>query len=676
MMKFFDRDVSWLAFNKRVLMEAANPEVPLYERIKFLAIYSSNLDEFFRVRVAGLRRIAQIDKKKINKKFNQPPKKILEEIHEEVHRQQEEFGRIKRDQIIPLLKKQGIYLYRSEPLLKEHAGEAVGQYFENEVRGLLKPIILTAGISEIPHLENKGLYLAVGNKNGEVGLVNIPSELPRFFKLPKVNGMHYYLAIDDVIRENMGAIFPNFNAGEVYSIKLNRDADLQIEDEYSGNLVAKIEKQIAKRDLGVPARFLYDNHMPSHILDQLTKTFNIAHTDLVEGGRYHNMNDLFQLPNPKSPEMENQPLSELQVQQLDKSNSLFHVIDAKDVLLHFPYQSYNYVLRFFDEAANDPTVSEIKATFYRIAADSVICQSLIKAANHGKLVTVFVEVKARFDEANNIQWAERMEEAGIKIIYSIPGLKVHAKVALVKRKSEGRAVNYAYFGTGNFNEKTAKIYTDEALLTSQDYLTNELEGLFRYLEDQDQPTEFKELFVAQFNIRMRFKELIDQEISNAHKGEKAHIIIKLNNLEDEKMISKLYKASQAGVKIQLIIRAICRLRPGVEGISENIIVHRIVDRFLEHSRVFYFYNNGSEDLYLGSADWMRRNLYRRIEVVFPIYDPLLKEEMKQLLAIQLNDNVKGTLLIKGLENIPNEGGSKRIRAQHEFYHWLKSNSQV
>ncbi|MEM1406563.1 MAG: polyphosphate kinase 1, partial [Bacteroidota bacterium] len=640
----------------------------------FLAIYSSNLDEFFRVRVAGLRSIAEIDKKKINKKFDKPPKEILEELISEVHNQQEEFGKIKRNLIIPQLKKEGIYVYRNEPLRKEHKAPAE-QYFKEHILATLDPINLTEDGSEVPHLENKSLYLVLEMQNqnkAQIGLVKITAELPRFFELPKIENMHYYVTIDDIIRENVGLVFSDIGINKAYSIKLNRDADLQIEDEYSGNLVAKIEKQIKKRDMGVPARFLYDASMPKALLKFLMKRFDIGEKDLVEGGRYHNMNDLFQLPNPVSPRLENAPLPALHVHELDEAMALFNVIDNKDILLHFPYQSYDYVLRFFEESSEDESVTDIKATFYRIAADSAICKSLIKAAENGKSVTVFVEVKARFDEANNLQWAERMENAGVKIIYSIPGLKVHAKVALITRKSDNNRVKkYAYFGTGNFNEKTAKIYADEALLTCQDYLTDELDSLFSYLNDQNLSIEFKELLVAQFNIRKQFRALIDREIEHAKKGHKGHIIIKLNNLEDEKMINKLYEASEAGVRVELIVRAICRLRPGVEGMSENITVHRIVDRYLEHSRVFYFYNNGAEDLYLGSADWMKRNLYHRIEVVFPLYDPALKGEVFKLLEIQLSDNVKGCLLDEHLQNQPLESSLTPVQAQLDFYEWLK-----
>ncbi|WP_185154411.1 polyphosphate kinase 1 [Fulvivirga sp. M361] len=675
MVKYFDRDLSWLSFNKRVLMEATNPDVPLYERIKFLAIYSSNLDEFFRVRVAGLRSIVDIDKKKINKKFNKPPKEILSELLEEVYQQQEEFGRIKRDEIIPQLKKEGIHFYRGEKIIAEHQ-EFAQHYFKSKILSYLQPVLLTSSHSRPIHLENRQLYFIVCLRNGtgdiDYALLNIPSNnLSRFIALPKIGDTYYIAAIDDIMRENLDFLFPQYQIEGCYSIKLNRDADLNIEDEYSGNLVKKIKKQIEKRDLGVPSRFLYDSAMPLPVLEYITEKFQLTSNDLLAGGRYHNMYDLFQLSNPLKPRLENPGLPAIRKKKLDDSRLIFHAIDEQDILLHFPYQSYDYVLRFFNEAALDPQVKEIKATFYRIASDSFICNALISAANNGKKVTVFVEIKARFDEENNLKWAEKMKKAGIEILYSIPGLKVHAKVALVIRHSDDGAIRkYGYLGTGNFNEKTAVIYADEALLTHQDYITNELDKLFSYLVDQSQEVSFQELLVSQFNITDRFKQMVDQEIEHALQGRSGHIIIKLNNLQDDIMIDKLYEASQAGVKVELIVRAICCLRPGVKGLSETITVHRIVDRYLEHSRVFYFYNNGREDLYLGSADWMKRNLYHRIEVVFPLHNPELKKEVIKLVQIQLADNVKGCELDRDLNNIKVENGAEDIRSQHAFYQWL------
>ena len=678
--KYYDRELSWLSFNKRVLMEAADENVPLYERVKFLAIYSSNLDEFFRVRVASIRSIVDIDKKKINKKFNKKynssPKEILEQILEEVHDQQEEFGRIKREVIIPELKKQNIVFYRDEPIIEVHKAPAE-HYFKSKILSYLQPIILTRPNSQTPYLNNKELYFAIILKNeaGEIEYahLNIPTyELPRFVELPKTDGYYYYIAIDDIIRENLDFLFPNYKVLGAYSVKLNRDADLNIDDEYAGNLVKKIRKQIEKRNLGVPSRFLYDSDMPTELLQFLKEKFELEEDDVVPGGKYHNMHDLFQLPNPLKPSLENEPLETIRKHQLENSKSIFSAIDHGDIMLHFPYQSYDYVLRLFNEAALDPDVTEIKATFYRIAANSFISNALISAANNGKKVTVFVEIKARFDEANNLIWAEKMEQAGITIIYSIPGLKVHAKVALITKKNkEGESINYGYFGTGNFNEKTAEIYADEALLSRNELLTKELNNVFSYLKSQEEIPEFKELLVSQFNITDRFKALVDQEIKNVQEGKKGHIILKLNNLQDNIMIDKLYEASQAGVKVELIVRAICCIRAGVPGLSENITVRRIVDRYLEHSRCFYFYNNGEDILYQGSADWMKRNLYRRIEVVFPILDPLLKAEIMKLLEIQLKDNVKACLLDSNLNNVRVNDHQPKVHAQVDFHRWLE-----
>ncbi|MBL6449705.1 polyphosphate kinase 1 [Fulvivirga sp. 29W222] len=680
--KYFDRDVSWLSFNRRVLMEAANTSVPLYERIKFLAIYSSNLDEFFRVRVAALRSIVDIDKKKINKRFTIKPKRLLQEVLDEVNLQQEEFGRIKKEMILPELKKNKIILYRNEPIIKEHK-RAVEHYFKSKILSYLQPVIMTGEKSKAPYLDNRALYFAIFLEDKITGVVdyahlNIPTNhLGRFVELPKTNDYFYYIAIDDIIRENLGFLFPNHMVKGCYSIKLNRDADLNIEDEYSGDLVKKIRKQIDKRNLGVPSRFLYDTTMPKELLEFLVKKFELEEDDLVPGGRYHNMYDLFNLQNPLKPVLENEYLEPITKACLEESPSVFNAIDQEDVMLHFPYHNYDYVLRFFNEAALDANVEEIKVTFYRIAPESFISNALISAANNGKHVTVFVEIKARFDEENNLKWAEKMERAGIKIIYSIPGLKVHAKVGLVcRRQMDGAIKRYGFFGTGNFNEKTATIYADEALLTCNSEMTEELDNVFEYLYKKEEVPHFNHLLVSQFNITDRLTAMIDQEIRHAMAGKKGLIILKLNNLQDDVMIDKLYEASQAGVKIELIIRAICCLRPGIKGLSENITVRRIVDRYLEHSRVFYFYNDGAENLYQGSADWMKRNLYRRIEVVFPVYKEGPKREIMKMLELQLKDNTKACLINEHLQNVLVENGESEIQAQVDFYTWLKAEESM
>ncbi len=663
----FDRDFSWLSFNKRVLMEAADTAVPLYERIKFLAIYSSNLDEFFRVRVAALRSIADINKKKINKKFSQPPAALLEKILDEVHCQQEEFGRIKRDVILPELRKNGIFFYREEAVKPYHK-QFTEQYFKEEILAKLDPEFL--GAEKNIHLDNRALYhvLDMISPSGQrqFAKLNIPSDaLPRFVELPRDKEFYYFIAIDDIIREHADFVFPGFEIKGCYSIKLNRDADLNIDDEFSGNLVKKIKKQITKRNLGVPSRFLYDTSMPPELLNVLVELFDLSQEDLVPGGRYHNMHDLFQLPNPLSPELENEPFPVIRRKDLDTA-PIRSVMDKKDVMLHFPYQSYDYVLRFFNEAAYDEEVSEIKATFYRIASDSFISNSLITAARNGKKVTVFVEIKARFDEANNLKWAEKMENAGIRIIYSIPGLKVHAKVALITRRdSDGEKKFYAFFGTGNFNEKTAAVYADEALLTTNYILTNELNKVFNRLEGDEDKVEFKELLVSQYNITNVLHEKIDREIEAVRSGGKGKILLKLNNIQDDKMISRLYEAAEEGVEVELIIRAICCIVPG-----RNIRIRRIVDRYLEHSRVYYFYAEGKEEMYMGSADWMKRNLYRRIEVVFPLYDKQVKQEILKMIEIQLKDNTKATFIDHRLLNQRVKNELPPIQAQQAFHTYL------
>ncbi|MTI21886.1 polyphosphate kinase 1 [Fulvivirga sp. RKSG066] len=675
--RYFERDISWLSFNYRVLMEAADKSVPLYERVKFLAIYSSNLDEFFRVRVAALRSIVDIDKKKINKRFNRKPSETLELILKEVNRQLEEFGIIKREVILPELKEHGIILYRNEEVHDEHRS-FIEHFFKSKVLSYLQPIVMTAKNSSPPYLDNRALYFAVDLEDvyekQHFAHLRIPTEnLDRFVSLPQLDGMHYYMMIDDVIRENISFLFPGYRVKGCYAVKLNRDADLHIEDEYSGNLVKKIRKQIEKRNLGVPSRFLYDRAMPGSMLAYLVSAFDLKEEDLVPGGRYHNMHDLMDLVNPLSPKLENEPLPPIRLKSLENGKSIFEIIDQGDKMLHFPYQSYDYVLRFFNEASMDPTVEEIKATFYRIAPDSFISNALISAASNGKKVTVFVEIKARFDEHNNLLWAEKMKAAGVSIVYSIPGLKVHAKVALVKRRlAHGKQKRYGFFGTGNFNEKTASIYADEALLSSHEEMTDELDQVFLFLHENKEPETFKHLLVSQFNMVDAFKEMVDYEIAQAKAGKKAKIVLKLNNMQDDKVIEKLYEASNAGVKIELIIRAICCIKPGIKGMSENITAKRIVDRYLEHSRVYYFYHGGKEKLFMGSADWMKRNLYRRIEVVFPIYDTQARAEIKKLLEIQLNDNTKACCIDEDLKNIRVKNNKPKIQSQVAFYNYLKN----
>ncbi|MBX2840282.1 MAG: polyphosphate kinase 1 [Flammeovirgaceae bacterium] len=678
---YFNRDISWLSFNYRVLMEAADPAVPLYERIKFLAIFSSNLDEFFRVRVASLRSLLALPKKKIKKNLDFKPKAVFAAIQETVGKHQQEFGEIFRNGILPVLKENGIVLYQ-ETITSEIHKQYIRKYFKNRVLAFLQPVVISNN-NNIPFLNNKELYFALElsyTKNQEeekrFAILNIPSNhLPRFVELPPINGTHYYIFLDDVIRENLDLIFPGFEIKGCFSIKINRDADLLIHDEFSGDLVEKIKKHLSKRNIGVPSRFLYDLNMPEGLQQFLMESLDLSEDDMVPGGRYHNFNDFFGLPNPLKPALENQKLSSLDSRELDNFTTFFEAISRKDYLLHFPYQSYDYVLQFFNEAAIDPFVTKIQLTVYRIAANSFIANALISAAKNGKDVTVFVEVKARFDEANNLKWARLMEEAGVKIMYSIPGLKVHAKIALITKEKEEQKQEFAFLGTGNFNESTAKIYADHGLFTSNELLTQELRGVFQFLKNGEKP-ELKHLLVAQVNLQENFLDLIDNEIHLKKTGEEAFIKIKLNNLEDDVMIDKLYEASNAGVKIDLLVRGICCLIPGVENQSENITVTRVVDQFLEHARVFVFGNGGEPRVIMGSSDWMKRNLYHRVEVCFPLLDENLKAEMLQILDFQLKDNSKAVVLNEIQENckkqrLPLE---KECRSQIDIYNYLKEKS--
>ncbi|MDW7690879.1 polyphosphate kinase 1 [Flammeovirgaceae bacterium SG7u.111] len=673
--KYFNRDLSWLSFNYRILQEAKNPEVPIVERVKFLAIFSSNLDEFFRVRVAAIRSLMKIGKKKINKNIGFEPAKAFALIHAEIIRQQQEYGKAFYEGILPTLEREGIVLYNEQPKLMLHK-ETITRLFKSRVLAYLRPVLLTE--ESRPFLQNRKLYLAVELKRKDAeelnryAVLNIPSDnLPRFAALPVVDGIYYYTFLDDVIKANLEIVFPGYEIVGCYSLKMNRDADLYIEDEYDGDLVEKIKRQLDKRNIGAPSRFLYDLNMPVKFQEFLQNILGLDREDMVPGGRYHNFYDLFSLPNPKAPDLEYPSMPSLSHPLLDKSDSFFEAMDKRDYMLHFPYQSYDYVLRFFNEAAIDAYVTDIFVTVYRVAANSFIANALISAAMNGKNVTCFVEVKARFDEENNLKWAAEMEKAGVKIIYSIPGLKVHAKVALVVRRKEGLKKRYAFLGTGNFNESTAKIYADHGLFTSEKSLNKELEKVFGFIETQENKPEVKHLLVAQLNMKERFLEMMDREIAQAKEGKSASMVLKVNNLEDLVMVDKLYEASRAGVKVELIIRGICCLVPGVEGMSENITIRRIVDRYLEHARIFVFHNGGDTEVYLGSADWMGRNLNNRIEVVFPVLNKRVKADVLKIVEFQLEDNVSAVALDEGLNNVPLEVKGEKVRCQEDVYHWLK-----
>ncbi len=667
--QFFDRDLSWLSFNERVLNEAGNVQVPVAERIKFLSIFSSNLDEFYRVRMPALMAL-----KKINNSNNEEG--ILDEIKKVIAAQQVYFGKVLTSEILPVLRKANIYIVYDEAIpaeIKEQAEE----YFYGAISAFLQIIKLTGKANNF-FSENNKLYQVVvtedANGREDVYLISIPSDnLSRFFSTIK-NGIRFIVFIDDIIREILPALFPGENIKGVFNIKINRDAELDLEDEFAGDLAEKIESKIALRDLGFATRFLYQPGIPLRILLWLTDTLKLSKASIVKGGYYHNLRDFSTIPIHN--EALNYPAWPAVKNLVDIKGSLFDLIIKKDRIVHTPYQSYNTILRFFNEAAIDASVEEVYVTMYRIASDSKIANALITAAGNGKKVVVFVELKARFDEANNIRWGKIMKAAGIKIIYSIPNLKVHAKVALVKKRQGGRMIYLGLLSTGNLNESTARFYTDHILLTAHHEMLVELEVLFNFLGQKRKPVNnaeinFEYLLVAQFNLPQVFFNLIDQEIRNAQQGLPCGITIKLNNLEEKKLILKLYEAAAAGVKVNLVVRSICCLQPGQPGTGENISITRIVDKYLEHGRIFIFNNNNNKLVFLGSADWMNRNIYSRVEVCFPVFDEDIKKEILQIVAIQLADNVQAVSISKDLKNIPVQNDKEKVRSQEKIYEMLK-----
>jgi len=679
---YFHRDISWLTFNHRVLQEAIDPTVPLLERLKFLAIYSSNLDEFFKVRMAYHRYLVRVNKS-TKQELEFDPKLAIKEIRRLVNSQQELYSQV-YTQIINELKEYNIHLLRRLDLNEEQR-EFVENYFKDYMLPYVQPVLLHQSRIR-PFLNNAALYLTLWlkpaedpNAPDEYALVKIPSDqLGRFIQLPSSSNRKDLIMIDDIVRHSVSWMFPGYAIMDTFSVKLTRDAELYIDDEFSGDLVQKIRTSLNKRLVGPAARFVYDRQMPVEMLEILKEVFGLEKYDTLREGRYHNNFDFFKFPDFGLNHLKNAPMPPMDYAPLENGN-VFDQITNRDHLLYYPYQSYESVLRFFEAAAHDTKVTHIKLTQYRVAKNSRILQALMEAVKSGKQVSVFIEVKARFDEESNLSWGEKLEKAGVQVHYSFPGVKVHAKLALIRRlESNNQPVLYTYLATGNFHEDTAKIYSDFGLFSRDARLTSEVARLFTYLETLKTPTQsFEHLMVGQFNLRTGIERLIDKEISNAKAGKPAHILIKLNSIQDRPMIEKLYAASKAGVKLDLIVRGICSLVPGVKNYSENIHAISIVDRFLEHARVFIFHNEGDEKIYLSSADWMTRNLSYRVETAFPIYDPQVKADIKDYMQIQLNDNVKARILDKDLKNERNKGADDlAVRSQVETYYMVKRKNEA
>ena len=685
---YFKRDISWLSFNYRVLLEARDERLPIYERIKFLSIYSSNLEEFYKIRVSGYHS-SLLESIKRDESVEEALQTIIQ-INREVTAQEKEYSAIFNEMILPELRRNRIILYQTDEVEPFHRAY-VEKYFNEEVFPFLQPMIILKDdihsfiqdgrIYQVVSLLKKKKKQRSATPSYTYAIMKIPNtKVPRFVELPSLGGNHYIMFIDDVIKSNMPSVFPGYEIVDCYSIKISRDADFSLENEDQKDIAERILRKVRKRKIGAVTRFQYDKDMPGYFLKYLCGAYEIEEEELLPSGRYLNLADLMKLPNPVGDSLRQTLPQPLRAPGLEANNSILWVLRRQDVLLHFPYQSFDYLLRFLLQAAFDPKVLEIKVTQYRVAENSAVINSLISAAKNGKRVTVFVELKARFDEENNYLSSELMQQAGVKIIYSLPGLKVHAKLAFVRKKSndpDDPIKGYAYLGTGNFNEKTARIYSDKGLLTSDKEIIRDIDEVFRVLEGKPYMHDFKHLLVTQFNMLPAIYRMIEQEIAAVEKGGEGYIILKMNSIEDKEMINALYRASEAGVKIDLIIRGICCLVPN-QPYSRNIRVTRIVDAYLEHARVWYFLNGGKETIYLTSADWMQRNLHRRIEVAFPVYAEPLKRQLIDILKIQLEDNQSAVWVDENLNNVfkrelasPDE---PPVRAQQAIYDYLKQST--
>lgn len=678
---YFKRDISWLSFNYRVLLEADDDSLPLYERINFISIYSSNLEEFYKIRVAEHKAIASGGQS--DDMSQEDARHLIHQITEVVNEQMEDRIRIYERKIIPALKEHHIIFYQSKQEVEPFHHEFIRNFFKEEIFPYLQPVPVCKDRIKT-FLRDNRLYLSVRIVRKDTGekeyyIIKLPySKVPRFIELPKVGDNFYLMFMEDIIKANIGRMFPGYEVDCSYCCKTSRDADIFVDDAVSSEvMVEQLKKKVKKRKIGAVCRFVYDRKMPADFLEFLIDAFQINRDELVPGDKHLNLEDLAHLPNPnKALGMPFKPVP-MKLNYLDEKESIFRYVNKHDLLLHFPYHSFDHFIHFLYEAVHDPSCKEIMITQYRVAENSAVINTLIAAAQNGKKVTVFVELKARFDEENNLATAEMMEKSGIHIIFSIPGLKVHAKVALVLRyNKEGKQVrSYAYISTGNFNEKTARLYADSGLFTSNEIIVNDLHNLFRVLQKEIAEPKFKRLLVARFNLLPELKRRIGFEINMAKAGKKAYIILKMNALQDPAMIDELYKASEAGVRIDLIVRGICCLIPN-QSYSKNIHITRIVDSFLEHARVWYFYNGGKPLLFMGSPDWMRRNLYRRIEAVTPIMDEALKKQMIDMLDIQLKDNQKAGWVDENLNNILKKNPEEEpVRSQYAFYEYLKDKNK-
>ena len=674
---YIDKELSWLSFNERVLQEAADKTVPLIERIRFLGIFSNNLDEFYKVRFADVKRRILINREQGVKDSS---KHLLSKMQSKAFKLNQDFDRLYSELIVEMARRR-IFLV-NETQLDTLQQKWISKYFHKEVLPHITPLLLRDDIDVLQFLKDEYAYIAVELKKDQqssYALLEIPTDhLPRFVMLPeqKGKGRKTIILLDNIIRYCLDDIFRGFFDYDTlhgYAIKMTRDAEYDLRREVEYSLLEQLSEGLSQRLTAMPVRFIYEHDMPEAMLTFLCEKLKISYYDsLLPGGRYHNFKDFIAFPNVGRDYLENRTLPPLKCADFDGYLNAFDAIRSQDILLHYPYHRFEHITELVRQASFDPKVISIKINIYRVAKNSKLMNSLIDAVHNGKRVVVVVELQARFDEEANIEWSRILTEAGVDVIFGIPGMKIHAKLLLITRREDNELVRYAHIGTGNFHEKTARIYTDFSLLTADHELTNEVRSVFAYIENPFRPIKFTHLLVSPRNSRTQLYRLIDSEIANARNGKKAEIMVKVNNLVDKGLINKLYGASSAGVKIKMIIRGMCSLVPGVAGVSDNISIISIVDRFLEHPRVLITHNDGDPLVYISSADWMTRNLDHRIEVTTPIRSPRLKQRIIDIINLQFTDTVKARVIDKEMSNrYVKRGNRKKIRSQLAIYDYLK-----
>ncbi|EGR1737443.1 polyphosphate kinase 1 [Vibrio parahaemolyticus] len=675
---YIEKELSWLSFNERVLQEAADKTVPLIERIRFLGIFSNNLDEFYKVRFADVKRRILINQERGG---SDNSKRLLSKMQAKALKLNEQFDEL-YSELIREMARRRIFLV-NEHQLDEAQEKWITKYFRKEVMPHITPLLMKDEIDVLQFLKDEYAYIAVELRkedHSQYALIEIPTDhLPRFVMVPEQKGKRRktIILLDNIIRYCLDELFKGFfDYDELagYAMKMTRDAEYDLRNEIEYSLLEQMSAGVNQRLTAMPVRFVYEREMPQEMLDFLCSKLRISNYDnLIPGGRYHNFKDFIAFPNVGREYLENKPMPPMKCADFEGYANSFEAIKAKDILLYYPYHTFDHIGELVRQASFDPKVLSIKINIYRVAKDSRLMNSLIDAVHNGKNVTVVVELQARFDEEANIEWSKVLTEAGVHVIFGAPGLKIHSKLLMISRREGDDIIRYAHIGTGNFHEKTARIYTDFSLLTADQEITNEVRNVFGYIENPYRPVKFNHLMVSPRNSRTQIYRLIDNEIANAKAGKKAGLTIKVNNLVDKGIVTRLYAASNAGVKINMIIRGMCALVPGIEGVSENIRIISIVDRFLEHPRVMITHNDGDPQVYISSADWMTRNIDHRIEVATPVRDPRLKQRIIDITNIHFTDTVKARLIDKEMSNsyVP-RGNRKKVRSQVAIYDYLKN----